>query len=84
MPSLKLLWLNQEPEIQARRLDTLLACFDLSSSREELQAVENPFKALCCLLIYLFVQVTLALCSDHCSRSSLLALLSCGVQCPGM
>ncbi|XP_014652925.1 PREDICTED: constitutive coactivator of peroxisome proliferator-activated receptor gamma isoform X2 [Ceratotherium simum simum] len=56
-PSLKLLWLNQEPGIQARRLDTLLACFDLSSSREELQAVESPFKALCCLLIYLFVQV---------------------------
>ncbi|XP_040484024.1 constitutive coactivator of peroxisome proliferator-activated receptor gamma isoform X9 [Ursus maritimus] len=56
-PNLKLLWLNQEPGIQARRLDALLGCFDLSSSREELQAVENPFKALCCLLIYLFVQV---------------------------
>ncbi|XP_069930644.1 constitutive coactivator of peroxisome proliferator-activated receptor gamma isoform X10 [Oryctolagus cuniculus] len=56
-PSLKILWLNQEPEAQARRLDTLLACFNLSSSKEELQAVESPFKALCCLLIYLFVQV---------------------------
>ncbi|XP_012514769.1 PREDICTED: constitutive coactivator of peroxisome proliferator-activated receptor gamma isoform X1 [Propithecus coquereli] len=56
-PSLKMLWLNQEPEVQARRLDTLLACFNLSSSREELQAVESPFAALCCLLIYLFVQV---------------------------
>uniref|UniRef100_Q96EK7-2 Isoform 2 of Constitutive coactivator of peroxisome proliferator-activated receptor gamma n=1 Tax=Homo sapiens TaxID=9606 RepID=Q96EK7-2 len=56
-PSLKILWLNQEPEIQVRRLDTLLACFNLSSSREELQAVESPFQALCCLLIYLFVQV---------------------------
>ncbi|XP_057593990.1 constitutive coactivator of peroxisome proliferator-activated receptor gamma isoform X2 [Hippopotamus amphibius kiboko] len=56
-PSLKLLWLSQEPGIQAQRLDTLLACFDLSSSREELQAVEGPFQALCCLLIYLFVQV---------------------------
>ncbi|XP_077910562.1 constitutive coactivator of peroxisome proliferator-activated receptor gamma isoform X8 [Halichoerus grypus] len=56
-PNLKLLWLNQEPGIQGRRLDALLGCFDLSSSREELQAVENPFKALCCLLIYLFVQV---------------------------
>nr|XP_035960275.1 constitutive coactivator of peroxisome proliferator-activated receptor gamma isoform X6 [Halichoerus grypus] len=55
-PNLKLLWLNQEPGIQGRRLDALLGCFDLSSSREELQAVENPFKALCCLLIYLFVQ----------------------------
>ncbi|XP_024302337.1 constitutive coactivator of peroxisome proliferator-activated receptor gamma isoform X1 [Homo sapiens] len=55
-PSLKILWLNQEPEIQVRRLDTLLACFNLSSSREELQAVESPFQALCCLLIYLFVQ----------------------------
>uniref|UniRef100_A0A5F9DI00 Constitutive coactivator of peroxisome proliferator-activated receptor gamma n=1 Tax=Oryctolagus cuniculus TaxID=9986 RepID=A0A5F9DI00_RABIT len=55
-PSLKILWLNQEPEAQARRLDTLLACFNLSSSKEELQAVESPFKALCCLLIYLFVQ----------------------------
>ena len=57
-PSLKLLWLSQEPGVQARRLDTLLACFDLSSSREELQAVGSPFEALCCLLIYLFVQVT--------------------------
>ncbi|XP_078226634.1 constitutive coactivator of peroxisome proliferator-activated receptor gamma isoform X12 [Callithrix jacchus] len=56
-PSLKILWLNQEPEIQVRRLDTLLACFNLSSSREELQAVESPFQAFCCLLIYLFVQV---------------------------
>ncbi|XP_032127494.1 constitutive coactivator of peroxisome proliferator-activated receptor gamma isoform X8 [Cebus imitator] len=56
-PSLRILWLNQEPEIQVRRLDTLLACFNLASSREELQAVESPFQALCCLLIYLFVQV---------------------------
>ncbi|XP_053448808.1 constitutive coactivator of peroxisome proliferator-activated receptor gamma isoform X2 [Nycticebus coucang] len=56
-PSLKILWLNQEPEVQARRLDTLLACFNLSSCREELQAVESPLAALCCLLIYLFVQV---------------------------
>ncbi|XP_047625639.1 constitutive coactivator of peroxisome proliferator-activated receptor gamma isoform X5 [Phacochoerus africanus] len=55
-PSLKLLWLSQEPGVQARRLDTLLACFDLSSSREELQDVGSPFEALCCLLIYLFVQ----------------------------
>ncbi|XP_054990531.1 constitutive coactivator of peroxisome proliferator-activated receptor gamma isoform X3 [Sorex araneus] len=56
-PSLKRLWLNQEPEVQAQRLDALLACFDLSSAREELQEVEDPFKALCCLLTYLFVQV---------------------------
>ncbi|XP_008841617.1 constitutive coactivator of peroxisome proliferator-activated receptor gamma isoform X1 [Nannospalax galili] len=56
-PSLEVLWLSQEPAAQAQRLDTLLACFNLSSSREELQAVENPLKALCCLLIYLFVQV---------------------------
>ncbi|XP_032506943.1 constitutive coactivator of peroxisome proliferator-activated receptor gamma isoform X1 [Phocoena sinus] len=56
-PSLKLLWLSQEAGLQAQRLDTLLACFDLSSSREELQVVESPFQALCCLLIYLFVQV---------------------------
>ncbi|KAM7135817.1 constitutive coactivator of peroxisome proliferator-activated receptor gamma isoform 2-T2 [Molossus nigricans] len=56
-PSLKLLWLSQEPGAQAQRVDVLLACFDLSSSREELQAVESPFQALCCLLIYLFVQV---------------------------
>ncbi|XP_049551078.1 constitutive coactivator of peroxisome proliferator-activated receptor gamma isoform X2 [Orcinus orca] len=56
-PSLKLLWLSQEAGLQAQRLDTLLACFDLSSSREELQVVESPFQALCCLLIYLFVQL---------------------------
>ncbi|XP_021076852.1 constitutive coactivator of peroxisome proliferator-activated receptor gamma [Mus pahari] len=65
-PSLEVLWLSQEPAAQARRLDTLLACFNLSSSREELQAVESPLRALCCLLIYLFVQVdTLALEDLH-------------------
>ncbi|KAM8788017.1 constitutive coactivator of peroxisome proliferator-activated receptor gamma [Rhynchonycteris naso] len=57
MPSLRQLWLNQEPGTQVRRVDVLLACFDLSSSRDELQAVESPWQALCCLLIYLFVQV---------------------------
>uniref|UniRef100_G1P3X5 Constitutive coactivator of peroxisome proliferator-activated receptor gamma n=1 Tax=Myotis lucifugus TaxID=59463 RepID=G1P3X5_MYOLU len=56
-PSLNLLWLNHEPETQARRVEVLLACFDLSSSSEELQAVESPFQGLCCLLAYLFVQV---------------------------
>lgn len=65
-PSLEVLWLSQEPAVQARRLDTLLACFNLSSSREELQAVESPLRALCCLLIYLFVQVdTLSLEDLH-------------------
>lgn len=62
---MKLLWLNQEPGTQARRVEALLGCFDLSSSREELQAVENPFRALCCLLTYLFVQVTPALTPVH-------------------
>ncbi|KAM4866251.1 constitutive coactivator of peroxisome proliferator-activated receptor gamma [Thomomys bottae] len=56
-PSLEVLWLNLEPAAQNKRLDTLLACFNLSSSREELQTVESPLRALCCLLIYLFVQV---------------------------
>ncbi|XP_031206955.1 constitutive coactivator of peroxisome proliferator-activated receptor gamma isoform X3 [Mastomys coucha] len=65
-PSLEVLWLSQEPAAQARRLDTLLACFNLSSSKEELQAVESPLRALCCLLIYLFVQVdTLSLEDLH-------------------
>ncbi|XP_045433041.1 constitutive coactivator of peroxisome proliferator-activated receptor gamma isoform X5 [Pipistrellus kuhlii] len=65
-PSLKLLWLNHEPGTQARRMEVLLACFDLSSSSEELQAVESPFQALCCLLTYLFVQVdTLSLEDLH-------------------
>ncbi|XP_075807724.1 constitutive coactivator of peroxisome proliferator-activated receptor gamma isoform X1 [Microtus pennsylvanicus] len=65
-PSLEVLWLSQEPAVQARRLDTLLACFNLSSSREDLQAVESPLRALCCLLIYIFVQVdTLSLEDLH-------------------
>lgn len=65
-PSLEVLWLSQEPAAQARRLDTLLACFNLSSSREDLQAVESPLRALCCLLIYIFVQVdTLSLEDLH-------------------
>lgn len=55
---MKVLWLSQEPGVQARRVDTLLACLDLSSSQDELRAVESPFQALCCLLTYLFVQVT--------------------------
>lgn len=65
-PTLEVLWLSQEPAAQALRLDTLLACFNLSSSREELQAVESPLRALCCLLVYLFVQVdTLSLEDLH-------------------
>nr|XP_004651125.1 constitutive coactivator of peroxisome proliferator-activated receptor gamma isoform X1 [Jaculus jaculus]XP_045014327.1 constitutive coactivator of peroxisome proliferator-activated receptor gamma isoform X1 [Jaculus jaculus]XP_045014330.1 constitutive coactivator of peroxisome proliferator-activated receptor gamma isoform X1 [Jaculus jaculus]XP_045014331.1 constitutive coactivator of peroxisome proliferator-activated receptor gamma isoform X1 [Jaculus jaculus] len=56
-PSLDVLWLSQEPAMQTQRLDILLACFNLSSSKEELQMVESPLRALCCLLIYLFVQV---------------------------
>ncbi|XP_023560590.1 constitutive coactivator of peroxisome proliferator-activated receptor gamma isoform X2 [Octodon degus] len=56
VPSLKILWLNEEPAVQAQRLDILLSCFNLSSSREELQAVDSPLRALCCLLIYLFIQ----------------------------
>uniref|UniRef100_A0A8C2VVH3 Constitutive coactivator of peroxisome proliferator-activated receptor gamma n=1 Tax=Chinchilla lanigera TaxID=34839 RepID=A0A8C2VVH3_CHILA len=56
-PSLKILWLNEEPAVQAQRLEILLSCFNLSSSREELQAVDSPLRALCCLLIYLFIQV---------------------------
>ncbi|CAO2628869.1 Constitutive coactivator of peroxisome proliferator-activated receptor gamma [Lemmus lemmus] len=65
-PSLEVLWLSQEPAAQARRLDTLLACFNLSSSREDLQAIESPLRALCCLLIYIFIQVdTLSLEDLH-------------------
>ncbi|XP_064149516.1 constitutive coactivator of peroxisome proliferator-activated receptor gamma isoform X5 [Loxodonta africana] len=56
-PSLKALWLTEELGVQARRFDVLLACFNLSSMREDVQAVEGPLRALCCLLIYLFVQV---------------------------
>ncbi|XP_023584190.1 constitutive coactivator of peroxisome proliferator-activated receptor gamma isoform X1 [Trichechus manatus latirostris] len=56
-PSLKVLWLTQGPDVQARRFDVLLASFNLSSMQEDLQAVEGPLRALCCLLIYLFVQV---------------------------
>ncbi|XP_027626211.1 constitutive coactivator of peroxisome proliferator-activated receptor gamma isoform X1 [Tupaia chinensis] len=74
-PSLKVLWLSQEPGVEARRLDTLLACFNLSSSREELQAVESPLRALCCLLIYLFVQVdTLCLEDLHAFLAQALCL----------
>ncbi|KAG8504745.1 Constitutive coactivator of peroxisome proliferator-activated receptor gamma, partial [Galemys pyrenaicus] len=74
-PNLKLLWLGQEPEVQARRVDALLACFDLSSAREELQALEGPLQALCCLLTYLFVQVdTLTLEDLHAFLAQALCL----------
>lgn len=63
---MEVLWLSQDPAAQAQRVDSLLACFNLSSSREELQALESPLRALCCLLIYLFVQVdTLSLEDLH-------------------
>ncbi|XP_045699656.1 constitutive coactivator of peroxisome proliferator-activated receptor gamma isoform X2 [Phyllostomus hastatus] len=62
-PSLRQLWLSQEPGVQAQRVDVLLACLDLAASREELQALESPFRTLCCLLIYLFMQVD-ALCLE--------------------
>lgn len=85
---MKRLWLSQEPGAQAQRMDVLLACFDLSSSREELQAVESPFQALCCLLIYLFVQVTSAprgsVCEGQCSRCSQGRCCAASVQCLAM
>ncbi|XP_045150432.1 constitutive coactivator of peroxisome proliferator-activated receptor gamma isoform X1 [Echinops telfairi] len=57
VPSLKTLWLTQEPGVRALRYEVLLACFNLSSMQEDLRAVEGPFRALCCLLVYLFLQV---------------------------
>ena len=75
-PSLEVLWLSHEPAAQALRLDTLLACFNLSSAREELQAVESPLRALCCLLVYLFVQVNAELTVQYVNIDSPLSLAS--------
>uniref|UniRef100_A0A8D0G7C0 Constitutive coactivator of peroxisome proliferator-activated receptor gamma n=1 Tax=Sphenodon punctatus TaxID=8508 RepID=A0A8D0G7C0_SPHPU len=56
-PSLRTLWLSKEPQVKMQRYCTFLACFHLQDMAEELQALETPVAAVCCLLIYLNVQV---------------------------
>ncbi|XP_038598732.1 constitutive coactivator of peroxisome proliferator-activated receptor gamma isoform X1 [Tachyglossus aculeatus] len=59
-PSLKTLWLVQEPGARAQRYSTFLACFGLPTmapEAEELQALEGSLAATCCLLSYLLLQV---------------------------
>ncbi|XP_074846313.1 constitutive coactivator of peroxisome proliferator-activated receptor gamma isoform X2 [Carettochelys insculpta] len=56
-PSLRTLWLTKGPEVQTLRYSTFLACFQLQDMMEEFQLLDPPVVAVCCLLIYLTVQV---------------------------
>ncbi|XP_029450062.1 LOW QUALITY PROTEIN: constitutive coactivator of peroxisome proliferator-activated receptor gamma [Rhinatrema bivittatum] len=55
-PSLRTLWLTKRSEAQVQRYCTYLACFHIENSME-FQALEDPIAAVCCLLIYLLLQV---------------------------
>ncbi|NWS71963.1 F120B protein, partial [Crotophaga sulcirostris] len=57
-PNLKTLWFTKGPDVEKQRYSTFLACFHLQDGMEELQALEAPVAALCCLLAYLMMQVS--------------------------
>ncbi|XP_064913779.1 constitutive coactivator of peroxisome proliferator-activated receptor gamma isoform X5 [Columba livia] len=57
-PSLKTLWFAKGPDVEKQRYRTFLACFHLQDEMEELQALEAPVAAFCCLLAYLMMQVS--------------------------
>uniref|UniRef100_A0A452H4Q3 Constitutive coactivator of peroxisome proliferator-activated receptor gamma n=1 Tax=Gopherus agassizii TaxID=38772 RepID=A0A452H4Q3_9SAUR len=56
-PSLRTLWLTKGPEVQTLRYSVFLACFHLQDMVEEFQLLDAPVAAVCCLLIYLTLQV---------------------------
>ncbi|XP_040523812.2 constitutive coactivator of peroxisome proliferator-activated receptor gamma isoform X2 [Gallus gallus] len=57
-PNLKTLWFAKGPDVEKQRYSTFLACFHLQDVMEELQALEAPVAAFCCLLTYLMMQVS--------------------------
>uniref|UniRef100_A0A803XQQ2 Family with sequence similarity 120 member B n=1 Tax=Meleagris gallopavo TaxID=9103 RepID=A0A803XQQ2_MELGA len=57
-PNLKTLWFAKGPDVEKQRYSTFLACFHLQDAMEELQALEAPVAAFCCLLTYLMLQVS--------------------------
>uniref|UniRef100_A0A803XKJ3 Family with sequence similarity 120 member B n=1 Tax=Meleagris gallopavo TaxID=9103 RepID=A0A803XKJ3_MELGA len=56
-PNLKTLWFAKGPDVEKQRYSTFLACFHLQDAMEELQALEAPVAAFCCLLTYLMLQL---------------------------
>lgn len=54
---MKTLWFAKGPDVEKQRYSTFLACFHLQDAVEELQALEAPVAAFCCLLTYLMLQV---------------------------
>ncbi|XP_030051815.1 constitutive coactivator of peroxisome proliferator-activated receptor gamma isoform X2 [Microcaecilia unicolor] len=56
-PSLRTLWLTKGPEIQEQRYYVYLACFHVENSVKEFQALDGPIAVVCCLLVYLLLQV---------------------------
>ncbi|XP_041418678.1 constitutive coactivator of peroxisome proliferator-activated receptor gamma isoform X2 [Xenopus laevis] len=57
IPSIQNLWTSNSPDIQRERLYAFLACFHIESFTDELKALEPHIAAVCCLLIYIAVQV---------------------------
>lgn len=55
---MKTLWFAKGPDVEKQRYSTFLACFHLQDAMEELQALEAPVAAFCCLLTYLMMQVS--------------------------
>ncbi|KAM7118854.1 constitutive coactivator of peroxisome proliferator-activated receptor gamma isoform 3-T5 [Ciconia maguari] len=73
-PNLKTLWFAKGPDVEKQRYSTFLACFHLQDRMEELQALEAPVAAFCCLLAYLMMQVSSLSLED---LNAFLALVLC-------
>ncbi|KAG8444345.1 hypothetical protein GDO86_009507 [Hymenochirus boettgeri] len=57
IPSLRTLWLKNSPDVEQIRFHMCLACFHAESFTDELRALEPRLAALCCLMIYIALQV---------------------------
>uniref|UniRef100_F6U654 Constitutive coactivator of peroxisome proliferator-activated receptor gamma n=1 Tax=Xenopus tropicalis TaxID=8364 RepID=F6U654_XENTR len=56
-PSIRNLWMANSPDIQSERFYAYFACFQIENFTDELKALEPCLAAVCCLLIYIAVQV---------------------------
>ncbi|XP_075453135.1 constitutive coactivator of peroxisome proliferator-activated receptor gamma isoform X2 [Ascaphus truei] len=56
-PSVRSLWLDEGPGVQGKRFYICMACFHAEGFTEQLRGLDPSLAAVCCLLIYLALQV---------------------------
>ncbi|XP_006005954.1 constitutive coactivator of peroxisome proliferator-activated receptor gamma isoform X2 [Latimeria chalumnae] len=76
-PSLQRLWLAEGPEVKKLRYHTFLACFNVQELLEELSCLDALIAGVCCLLIYLTLEIK-SLCLEDLEAYVAQILCICG------